>query len=66
MILRLIRSLTHFRGLDQPAPRWLQKQVDGCLLMGTDVARGIALLVDGMQDELDLLDEAEAYGNYPG
>ena len=43
----------------QPRPAWLQKKIDAVLLMATDWTRGVALMIEALQDHMDALDAAE-------
>ena len=57
MIGSIIRKATEYAMTGRERPQWLEKQIAGCLLMEDDQERGLALWIDGLQDELDNLDD---------
>jgi len=54
---KAMRNYASYKNRGVPVPAWLQKQVDAIMVMETDSVRGMAMFIDGLQDERDYLDE---------
>jgi hypothetical protein len=52
-----VRHYADIRAAGQPIPDWIQKQVDGIYTMETDPVSGMAVFVEGLQDETEHLQE---------
>lgn len=50
----------------RPVPSWLQKKAEAIIEMGTDWQRGVAMMIDGLQDESDHLRSVETQSMEPG
>lgn len=59
MLDSVVRKTEDFDRTGRVRPAWLQKQVDATYLLETDYERGLALLREGFQDELEFLEAHE-------
>ena len=51
------RQYEDFKNRDLPIPSWLQKQKDAIYLMETNFQRGLAMYIEGLQEEKEILEE---------
>ena len=61
---RTLAQSEDFTRCGQPFPGWLVKQLKGLDLLGTDWEAGLALYIDGLQDEDDAVQESRL-SRYP-
>ena len=59
LMTTVVNKAERFKATLTPFPAWMDKQVRAVYMIGTDWRRGGALLIDGMQDERDALEEME-------
>ena len=62
---QVITHVRQYQNTATPRPAWLQKQVDAVYLSDTDPERGLAMLIDGMQDERTALERAKYTPYHP-
>lgn len=55
-ISEVARKYGEYLRCGQAVPVWLQKQSDAVQLLEADYERGKAMLIDGMQDEIEYMD----------
>jgi len=56
MIKRIMETYSDRMKNDREVPEFLQKQIEGIWLASEDFDRGVTLLIDGLQDERDFID----------
>ena len=57
VITRIMTTYSDMMKNDREVPPFLQKQMEAVWLSKEDPERGLMLLLDGMRDEMDYLDE---------
>ena len=63
---RVITQAGEFQRTGQHRPAWLQKKMDGLYLSEAEPERGLALLIDGIQDERAATKAAKFRPYHPG
>ena len=59
VITRIMETYSDRMKNDREVPPFLQKQIEGIWLAGEDFDRGVALIIDGLQDEKQYIMELE-------
>lgn len=54
---RVVTKVERYADAGRALPPWLKKQAKAVQLVGTDFDRGLALLIDGLQEERDSLED---------
>ena len=56
MISKIMEDYSNRMKNERQVPPFLQKQIEGIWLANEDFDRGVTLLIDGLQDERDWID----------
>ena len=51
-------QLDNYANRNMRVPKWLDKKAEACKVMEKEPRRGLSMLIDGMQDEIDTMQEA--------
>ena len=56
VITKIMEDYSRRMKNDREVPEFLQKQIEGIWLASEDFDRGVTLIIDGLQDERDFID----------
>jgi len=56
MISKILEEYSTRMLNDRDVPEWLQKQVNGVWMAAEDFDKGVQMIIDGLQDERDWID----------